>query len=680
MRGAWLMMVAWTAVAADLAVDAREIIARRCVTCHSGPSKAAGLDLSSGVTKQKSSLLAARVASGQMPPSKPLPATEVETLRQWVEAGAPWAGGAIGPRRAGPDWWALQPLRMIRPAGIDYWIRAKLGANGLEPAPPTDRRTLIRRVTFDLVGLPPTPEEVAAFVEDKRPDAYERLLDRLLASPRYGEQWARHWLDVVRYSESEGFERDWLRDHAWPYRDYVIRSFNQDKPYAQFVREQIAGDVIEPATHDGLIATSLLTMGPFDAVGLTSAVPRERAQVRADQMEEMVGVIAQTFLGLTVNCARCHDHKFDPIPQRDYYRLKAVFDGVWQPVVGDELKADGRLLLTPGDRRTREAWVNGLRERVSSMEAKLGGLDRAARPAPKAGPMAQWTFDSDARDDFGALHATGEVSEGRLKPAAITTPPLAFDLREKTIEAWIFAKEAPDKGTTLVRIRNRSGFRGAAYDAIRYAGGKNKQWENASTVNFRTEDVGGPPEDAIAGGRIHMAIAYAADGEIRLYRNGRPYGKAYRPDAGSSHGRLQTYGKGDAVVELTSANGLELEEARIYGHVLTAEQIAASFAAGVVNASPAEGDERARLARELEQARKELAGVPEPTKVFAADIQAAEPTRLLIRGDVSNPGDVVRARRGRTSICRRMRLTRSGVSASPIGSPTRRTRCSRASS
>ena len=222
----------------------------------------------------------------------------------------------------------------------------------LKPSPPADRRVLIRRLTFDLLGLPPTPEEVDGFLADRRTDAYERLVDRLLSSPHYGERWARHWLDVVRFSESEGFERDWLRDHAWAYRDYVIRSFNQDKPYTQFAKEQIAGDALPTVTRDGITATGLLVLGPFDAVGLTSAVPRERAMVREDQLEEMLGVVSQTFLGLTVNCARCHDHKFDPIPQKDYYRLKAVFEGVWQPTQGEELKADGRALLTPTEQRS----------------------------------------------------------------------------------------------------------------------------------------------------------------------------------------------------------------------------------------------------------------------------------------------------------------------------------------
>ncbi|MBZ2183295.1 MAG: DUF1549 domain-containing protein [Bryobacter sp.] len=663
--------------AENLEQQAKEILARRCLACHSGRMKMSGLDLSSRASaldggvkggalkpgEASASLMIARIESGQMPPAKPLPAAEQELLRRWVEQGAPWSGGGIAERRGGSDWWALQPLReaaapvvegVVNP--IDRWVRTKLSARGLRPSPAADARTLIRRISFDLTGLPPTPEGIAAFVADRRSDAYEREVDRLLASPHYGERWGRHWLDVVRYAESEGFERDWLRDNAWPYRDYVIRSFNEDKPYGQFVREQIAGDVIEPVSHDSVVATSLLAMGPFDAVGLTSAVPQERAQVRADQLEEIVGLVSQTFLGLTVNCARCHDHKFDPIPQRDFYRMRSVFEGVWQPATGEELRADGRGILTPAEQKGRERKLQALRKRVNELAGKLGELDRKARPAGRVpggrpAPLAQWTFDTDALDDFGALHADSsaafEIREGRMQPTAgketivLATPPLAFDLREKTLEAWIHVRQVPEKSTTLLRIRNRSGFRGAAHDGIQYAGGQQKQWENMSTVRFRTEEVAGEPEDTAAGGRIHMAITYAADGGIRIYRNGRPYGKGYRPDPTVAHGRLQTYMKGDAIVELSSSNGLELEEARIYDLALSAGQIAESFAAGVLNAGPAAGKERAQLAAELERVRRELSELPAPAKAFAVEVRTPEPTRLLLRGDVNQPGEVV---------------------------------------
>jgi hypothetical protein len=250
--------------------------------------------------------------------------------------------GAAEPeaRRAGPDWWSLQPVK--RPAvptirdpqsairnPIDAFVLAELNKHGLRPNPPADRTTLIRRATFDLTGLPPTPAEIDAFVNDPSPDAWEKVVDRLLASPRYGERWGRHWLDIARFGESNGFERDQVRDNAWRYRDYVIRAFNDDRPYPQFVQEQLAGDVPPGAGFDAISATGFLVCGPWDEVAAN--VPKSqtvRLRAREEELEDMVGTVGQTFLGLTVNCARCHAHKFDPIPQADYYRLRAAFDGV----------------------------------------------------------------------------------------------------------------------------------------------------------------------------------------------------------------------------------------------------------------------------------------------------------------------------------------------------------------
>jgi mono/diheme cytochrome c family protein len=681
--------------AVDLGAEARDILQRRCLGCHGTKTKMAGLDLStrSGAEKGGSkgtalkpgvpseSLLWARISKGEMPPAAPLPSSEKELLHRWIEAGAAWTG-ALTEMRAGLDWWALQPLSVSHaptsskiPAAwskspLDKWIYSKLKKQGLAPSPPADRRTLIRRASFDVRGLPPTPEEVEAFAKDSRPDAYERLIDTLLGSPQYGEQWARHWLDVVRYSESEGFERDWLRDHAWPYRDYVIRSLNQDKPYSLFAKEQIAGDVLEPVTRDGITATSLLVLGPYDAVGLTSAVPHERAMVRADQLEEMLGVVSQTFLGLTVNCARCHDHKFDPIPQKDYYRLKAVFEGVWQPTEGDELKADGRALLTPDEHRDWNEKVSRARARVSQLEGMLGDLHRAARrsiektrgfaAATLPPPIARWTFDADTRDDFGSLHAganAGQIAEGRLQPASdkdtvmLSTDSLKSDLREKTLEAWIHIAKPPEKYMTVMRIRNRSGFRGAAYDGIQYvAEKKKKRWESVSTVRFRSEEVNGPAEDTQPGEKVHIAIVYADDDTIQLYRNGQFYGKAYRPDVSLAAGRLQTYFKNDAIVELTSSKEMQIEEARMYAAALTPEQVAASYQSGVLGIGERElvlamtkedQARRSELLVELTKANDDLKAIPSPAKAFAAAIRKPEPTHLLIRGDVTQKGEQV---------------------------------------
>jgi hypothetical protein len=241
---------------------------------------------------------------------------------------------------ADTNWWSLKPVerpkvpevkgavRVRNP--IDAFVLAKLEAAGLSLSPEADRVTLIRRLTFDLHGLPPTPEEVDAFVNDKSDDAYDKLVNRLLDSPRYGERWARHWLDVVHYGDTHGYDRDKRRPYGWPYRDYVIRSFNNDKPYSRFVREQLAGDVLFPGDADALIATGFIAAGPwdFEAHNELREGTVDKEKTRLIDRDDMLANTMTTFASLTVHCARCHNHKFDPIPQTDYYRLQAVFSGV----------------------------------------------------------------------------------------------------------------------------------------------------------------------------------------------------------------------------------------------------------------------------------------------------------------------------------------------------------------
>src|SRR5262245_11794706 len=234
---------------------------------------------------------------------------------------------------------------------VDAFIHARLDEAGLKPTEEADRRTLIRRLAFDLLGLPPQPEEVEAFVADRSPDAYEKLVDRLLASPRYGERWALFWLDLVRYAESDGFKADDPRPAAWRYRDYVIRSLNADKPYDRFVQEQLAGDELFPDDADALVATGFLRHYPdeYNAVNLE--------QRRQEVLNDITDTTAQTFLGLTLGCARCHDHKFDPITQQDYYRIQAFFAAYWPddaPVGTPQQLADYRQRMEEWDRQTAE--------------------------------------------------------------------------------------------------------------------------------------------------------------------------------------------------------------------------------------------------------------------------------------------------------------------------------------
>ncbi len=273
----------------------------------------------------------------------------------------------IAPARA-DTWWSLAPL--ARPAvphsdspwvrtPIDAFVLAKLRENHLEPAPEADRRTLLRRLSYDLHGLPPTPVMIDEFLNDPAPDAYERLVERLLASPRYGERWARHWLDVVHYGESHGYDKDKPRPHAWPYRDYVIRAFNDDMPYGQFVQQQLAGDRLFPDDPWATVATGFIAAGPWDFVGHVELREgtTDKAIARGNDRDDMVMTAMSTFLSLTVHCARCHDHKFDPITQGDYYRLQAVFAGMD--------RADRAYDPDPEVRRRRQA----LKAEKSALEA-----------------------------------------------------------------------------------------------------------------------------------------------------------------------------------------------------------------------------------------------------------------------------------------------------------------------
>jgi hypothetical protein len=377
------------------------LLSQNCLHCHNGSQAEGNLDLSTrdGILKggdagpaiepkdAESSYLISRVRDHEMPPEgkgKPLSDADIAALTEWVNAGADWPKARTlseldftTDRRAGRDWWSLTaPVRPALPEAssstpspsangsaernaIDRFIRAELAAKQLAPSPDADRRALIRRVYFDVVGLPPAPEEIAAFVADASPDAFERLVDRLLASPRYGERWARHWLDVARFGESSGYEVNTPRDNAWPFRDYVIQALNEDKPYDRFVLEQIAGDQLGAG-----IATSFLVAGPKDLVGINN-IEGQRQQ-RLDDLDDIVGTTATAFLGLTVSCAKCHNHKFDPISQTDYFRISAVFAGV----------SHGDRVVESLDYERRAKLVAPLLARKEAIDARIAELDR----------------------------------------------------------------------------------------------------------------------------------------------------------------------------------------------------------------------------------------------------------------------------------------------------------------
>ncbi|MCI0455844.1 MAG: DUF1549 domain-containing protein, partial [Gemmataceae bacterium] len=349
----------------------RPVLAEYCFGCHGPEKPKSGLRLDSraGLLQggasgepaivpgqpEKSRLLQAvggQDAHLKMPPKGQLAQRQVVDLTRWVQMGAPWPATARAPKappgEAAVQHWSFQPP-VDRPVptvrnktwasnALDCFILAQLEANGLHPAPPADKRTLLRRATFDLTGLPPTPEEIDAFLADDAAHAFAKVVDRLLAAPAYGERWGRHWLDVARYADSNGLDENVAHGNAWRYRDYVVAAFNQDKPYDQFLLEQLAGDLLPPhptlspsggegrvrgadeaTRYERLIATGFLALGPK----VLAEVDEQKMEM--DIVDEQIDTVGRAFLGLTLGCARCHDHKFDPLSTEDYYALAGIF-------------------------------------------------------------------------------------------------------------------------------------------------------------------------------------------------------------------------------------------------------------------------------------------------------------------------------------------------------------------
>ncbi len=403
----------WLAVQAD---PVRPLLVDHCLKCHGGENVKGGLDLRTREALLKGgdsgpavipgnsagSLLYKLVTHADEPamPRKTdkLSAAAIAQIAAWIDAGVPYdqplAAATAGRRELvitdeDRQFWSFAPLNRPQPPRAGKWARTDvdrfiLGAlegKRLDPSAEADRRTLIRRLSFDLVGLPPTPEEVEAFVRSRSPAAYEDLVDRLLASPRYGERWARHWLDIARYADSEGYRYDQDRKTAYQYRDFVIRALNEDLPFDTFVRWQLAGDELAPEDPRALAATGFLTAGAVVEKQLTDA-KRNQEKYRYDELDDMLGTTAQAMLGLTIGCARCHDHKFDPIPTRDYYRLLAAFTTTARHeafLASPDVVADYKRRRTEFDQRA-EPIDNALktlleRERAPLVRKKVDALD-----------------------------------------------------------------------------------------------------------------------------------------------------------------------------------------------------------------------------------------------------------------------------------------------------------------
>ncbi len=675
----------------------RPVLVAECYECHNAKKTKGGLrlDYRDGWKKggdtgdaiipgdANKSLLIASIRHEdpdlKMPAKSPkLEDKVIADFEKWINMGAPdprdepptedaakpgWKD-LLATRRT---WWSLQPVTKPEPPAvqdaawsaspIDRFLAAKLEEHKLAPAVPADARTFIRRLTFTLTGLPPTPEEVEAFCQltiSNSQLAISTATDRLLASPRFGEHWGRHWLDLMRYAETHGSEGDPEIREAWRYRDYVIRALNADVPLDQFIREHLAGDLLpQPRTNaDGFSESTLGTANLRLNEHGFQPVDTLDDQVKA--VDNQIDVVSKAFQGFTVSCARCHDHKFDAISERDYYALYSIFASVrpaqvtidapalqqknrpalerrhgeiktalvdaWLPAaahLGDLLR--GEASREEASRRTA-AEIAEIEKQIAELEwnarRKLNSAPSTAAARASVAPISVWTFDRDASDALGGadghLEGGAEVRDGKLilggNGAYLRTDALPKTLVTKTLEAWVSPSTLEQRGGGVVSIES-TGPHG--FDAIVFAEKDPRQWVAGSNFFKRSERLNAPEETAKPGEFVHVAVTYAADGTIAFFRNGQPYGASYAKPP------LLEFPAKDARVLLGlrhkgAGSGFfagEIEEARIYDRALTAEEIAASFRAGTpsfVSAeqiagalTPAQREERASLETKL---------------------------------------------------------------------------------
>ena len=467
--------------------NVRPVLVASCQPCHNAKTKSSGLDLSSAAgfvaggaggalmarDQPESSRLLKAVGyedSLKMPPMGKLKPEQIESLTNWVKMGAPWPGADMtaavvvpGPKKEftaeQKAFWAFQSVKdpavpKVKNASwvktpVDAFILAKLEEKGLKPAPPASKTALLRRATFDVTGLPPTEREIDDFLADKSPKAFDKVVDRLLASPRYGERWGRHWLDVARYADSTGNDEDHRYPYAWRYRDYAIAAFNNDMPYDQFVREQIAGDLLPPGKNEKFNARGVVATG-FLALGAKALAQVDKKKMLYDVWDEQVDVTSRAFLGLTMACARCHDHKFDPILTKDYYSMVGMFASTKSFEKVNQGVAS--LLYRPLETDTDYKAYQGYQAKVGMVNLEADELlDAQARKASEksAAMVADYMLGAES---IYAKHAKAEdVAKEKGLDAGVlnkwvkllTAKPEMADTSKPYLAEWLVA--APDK-------------------------------------------------------------------------------------------------------------------------------------------------------------------------------------------------------------------------------------------
>jgi len=670
----------------DFEKDIAPLFAAKCLECHSGTEPEGALNLAtqigvknggeSGVAVQAGkpdvSLFWQRIRDDEMPPKHPLTAKEKETLRNWITSGAKWSGGDIdrlrytSDSRAGYDWWSLQPVRDVAPPlvgktnwprnGIDHFVLKRLHENGLAPAKPADARAQIRRLYFDLIGLPPSPEVIADFVADPSDEVYLKIVEELLASHRYGERWARHWLDVVRFGESQGFERNDPRLNAWYFRDWVINSLNNDMPYDEFSRMQLIGDLLKPGP-EGAAATGFLVAGIHNTV--VGGSERMKKLAKQDELEEIIAAVGQTFLGLTVNCARCHDHKFDPIKQTEYYQLISAISGV---------NHGQRVERTPEE----DQKLKRLSAELSEASKKLATFDSGVRkeilaarekgtaklPTPPQ-PFARWNFDDDLKDSIGSLHGkivgSARLEDGSLVvdgKSYVETVAVPTEMKEKTLEAWVQLETLDQRGGGAISLES---IGGGVFDAIVFAEREKQRWMAGSNGFVRTESFNAPAEGDAAKRIVHVAIVYQADGTIIGYRDGQPYGNPINKSP------LQTFAAKSSRLLFGLRHSPDggnrylrgrIHKASLYDKALSPHAVAASAGTDsdyvsekeiVARLDPSEKQRRAALQSQVAKLTKQRKDAEDASnrKIYTMNPGKPAEIRFLTRGDIELEGDVV---------------------------------------
>ncbi|MEM7143875.1 MAG: DUF1553 domain-containing protein [Verrucomicrobiota bacterium] len=552
----------------------------------------------------------------------PLTDAEAGKLAQWIDQGAEWPDKIVlkEASKADKSWWAYQPLKKSPHKSIDTFIDARLAEHNLSRNPPAPPRDLVRRIYYDLIGLPPTPNQIKDFLDahaEHPASSIESLVTELLASPHYGERWGRHWLDVVRFGESRGFEKNILNDNIWPFRDYVIRSLNEDKPFDQFIIEHLAGDVVGKDNPDIEVGTAFLVAGTWDDVN--NRDPAQQKIIRANTLDDPITATGSAFLGLTINCAKCHDHKFDPIEQADYFRILAAFDG---------LKQEARVITTPARRREHAAKTTPLKEKEKALSKKLDDLTSKIIARGKADPEKFLPKTSRPKVDRTFNEDTFPPTRARF----VRLVPLTNDvdaakrggIRFDEFEIWTAGKKPRN-----VALSKNGGRASADSRFVEDSADNSKNAYGPVLVND-----GKFGRRWISSGDHILTIELAKPETFNriVYSSDRP-------------ADLPTHTKMTSVGEYRLESSLDGEEWTLLTESWDREPLNAKFLDQRFLRFCATEAEDARLERlnlELGKTNRALADIPPLPTVWAGKFSQPEhPTHIAIGGDPNKPGNPI---------------------------------------